>query len=85
MEPIPDRLRILATLKKFKKEIKNGSVMPVHVECAKHTFNVFALLTKKTVIYFSLGHSYSNTTCFSIFVIRNFLLRIHIAYFVSLY
>ena len=85
MEPIPEKLRILATLKKFKKEIKIGSVMPVHVECGKHIFNVFALLTKKTVVYFSLGQSYSNTTCFSIFAIRNFSLRIHIAYFVSLY
>ena len=37
----------LETLNKFKKEIKNGSVMPVHAERAKRTFNMLALLTKK--------------------------------------
>ena len=28
--------------------------MPVHVECAKRTFNVLALLTKNSVMYFLL-------------------------------
>ena len=43
--------------------IKNGSVMPVHVECAKCIFNVVALLFKNCSV-FSIGHRYSNTTCF---------------------
>ena len=40
-------------LYKFKKEIKNGNVMPVHVECAKRTFNMFTLLTKNYNVFFS--------------------------------
>ena len=65
---IPERLRALETLNKFKKEIKKiGSVMPVHLEFAKRTLNVLALLSEKCNIFY-LGHRYSNTTCFSIFV-----------------
>ena len=41
--------------------------MPVHVECAKRTFNVLALSTKNCNV-FSLGHRYSNTSCFSIYI-----------------
>ena len=44
---IPERLRELEALNKFKKEIKNGSLMPDHVKSAKRTFNMLALLTKK--------------------------------------
>ena len=43
---IPERLRTLATLSKFEKRNKNGSVMPAYVECAKHTFNALTLITK---------------------------------------
>ena len=57
--------------------------MPVHVECAKHTFNVLTLLTKHCNV-FSLGHRYSNTSCFSIFINRNSLPRIHTADVISL-
>ena len=49
--------------------------MPVHVERAKRTYNVLALLTKNCNV-FSLGHRYSNTTCFSTFINRNFSPRI---------
>ena len=52
--------------------------MPVHVECAKPTFNVLALLTKSCNV-FSLGHRYSNITCFSVFINKNFSPRIHTA------
>ena len=52
--------------------------MSVHVECAKRTFDGLALLTKNWNV-FSLGHHYSNTTCFSIFIDRNFSPRIHSA------
>ena len=37
--------------------------MPVHVEYAKRTFNVFPLSTKSCNV-FSVGHRYSNTSCF---------------------
>ena len=52
--------------------------MPVHVECAKHTFNMLALSTKNCNV-FSLGHLYSNTSCCSIFINRSLLLRIYTA------
>ena len=42
--------------------------MPVHVERAKHTFNMSALSTKKCNV-FSLGHRYSNTSCFFPFLL----------------
>ena len=31
----------------LKKKLRNGRMMRVHVECAKRTFNMLALLTKK--------------------------------------
>ena len=62
----------------YKRNLKNGSVMSVHVECAKRTFSVLALSTKDCNV-FSLGHRYFNTSCFSIFIDRNLLLRIHTA------
>ena len=37
---IPERLRTLETLKKF---LKNVSLMPGHVECAKRILNVLVL------------------------------------------
>ena len=37
----------------LKKEIKNGSVMPIHVECVKRTFNVLASLTGNCNVFFS--------------------------------
>ena len=42
--------------------------MPVHVERAKHTFNMSALSTKKCNV-FSLRHRYSNTSCFFPFLL----------------
>ena len=57
--------------------------MPVHVECAKRTFNVLPLSTKNCNV-FSLGHRYSNTSCFSIFIDRNLSLRIYTADIISL-
>ena len=57
--------------------------MPVHVECAKRTFNVLALSTKNCNV-FSLGHRYSNTSCFFIFIDRKFSLRIYTADIISL-
>ena len=46
-------LRTLATLNKFRKELKNRSVMTAHIKCSKHTFNVLALLTKNCNVFFS--------------------------------
>ena len=80
---IPERLRALETLNKFKKEIKKWKCLPVHLECAKRTLTVLALSTKNCNV-FSLGHRYSNTSCFSIFVNRNVSLRIHTADIISL-
>ena len=57
--------------------------MPIHVECAKLTFNVLDILTKNCNV-FSLGHLYSNATCFSIFINRNLSPRIYTADFISL-
>ena len=57
--------------------------MPVHVECAKRTFNVLALSTKNCNV-FSLGHGYSNTSCFFIFIDRKLSLRIYTADIISL-
>ena len=78
---ILERLRTLVTLSKFEKEIKNGSVMPAHIECIIRTFNMLALL--KTVVYFSLRHRYSNTTYFSIFINSTLSLRIRTADIIS--
>ena len=50
---IPERLRTLATLSKFKEEMKNGTVMPAHAECAKRTYNMLALVTKNCNVSFS--------------------------------
>ena len=57
--------------------------MSVYVECTKRTFNVLALSTKNCNV-FSLGHRYSNTSCFSIFIDRNLSLRIYTADIISL-
>ena len=40
--------------------------MSAHAECATRAFNVLPLSTKNCNV-FSLGHRYSNTSCFSIF------------------
>ena len=58
--------------------------MPVHVECAKRTFNVLALLTKNCNA-FSLGYRYSTTTCFSTFMNRYVSPRIHTADIIPLW
>ena len=50
MEPDPGKIRGIGNI---KKEIKNGSVMPAHVACAKRTCNVLALLTKNCNVIFS--------------------------------
>ena len=39
---IPNGLRILETLNKLKKKLTKGSLVPVHVKCAKCTFNMLA-------------------------------------------
>ena len=80
---VPKRLKTLETLNKLKKRNRNGIVMLVHVECAKRTFNVLALSAKSCNV-FSLGHRYSNTSCFSIFIDRNLSLRIYTADIISL-
>ena len=79
---IPERLRTLETLSKFKKE-KKWESDACHVECAKRTFNVLALSTKICNV-FSLGYRYSNISCFSIFIDRNLSLRIYTADIISL-
>ena len=56
--------------------------MPVCRVC-KRTFKVLALLTQSSIV-FSLGHRYSNASCFSIFIIRKFSLRILTADIISL-
>ena len=58
--------------------------MPVHVECAKRTFNVLALLTKNCNA-FSLGYRYSTTTCFYTFMNRYVSPRIHTADIIPLW
>ena len=57
--------------------------MPAHVEFAKLTFNILALLSKNCNV-FSHGHRYFNTTCFTIFINRNFSLSYHTADIISL-
>ena len=52
--------------------------MLVHVECAKPTFNMLALLNKNCNA-FSHGHPYFNTAYFTIFINRNFSLSCHTA------
>ena len=52
--------------------------MPVHIECAKRTFNVLTLSTKNCNV-FSLGQCYSSVSCFSFFMNRNLSLRIYTA------
>ena len=52
--------------------------MPAHVERAKRTFNVLTLPTKNGNV-FSLGHRYSNTSRFLIFINRDLSLRIYTA------
>ena len=51
---ILERLKTLATLNKFEKEMKKWKcdACPC-TECAKHTFNILALLTKESNVYFS--------------------------------
>ena len=57
--------------------------MPAHVECAKPTFNMLALLSKNCNV-FSHGHRYFNTNCFTIFNNRNFSRSYHTADIISL-
>ena len=84
MEPDPGKIKDINNIKQiWKRNKKNESVMPVHVEYAKGTFNVLALLTK-TAMYFSLLHRYSKYYLFSFFINRNFSLRIHTADIISL-
>ena len=71
MESDSGKIKGIGNIKQIlKRNKKNGNVMPVHVECAKPTLSVLALLTKSCNV-FSFGHRYSNTTCFSIFFNRN--------------
>ena len=58
-------------------------MMPVHVEYAKRKFNVLALSNMNCNVI-SLGHRYSNTSCFFIFVDRDLSLRIYTADIISL-
>ena len=57
--------------------------MPVHVVRAKRTFSVLALSINNFNV-FSLGHHYSNTSFFSIFIDKNLSLRIYAADIISL-
>ena len=53
MEPDPRKIKDIGSVKQFfLKKIKSGSVMSAHVECAKHSFNVLALLTKNYNVFF---------------------------------
>ena len=82
MEPDSGKIKGIGNIKQILKRKKNWSVMPVHVECAKRTFNVLALSTKNCNV-FSLWHRYSNSSCFSIFINRNLSLRIYTADIIS--
>ena len=53
------------------------------LECAKRTFNVLALSTQNCHV-FSLGHRYSNTSSFFIFIDRKLSLRTYTADIISL-
>ena len=69
MEPDSRKIKGIGSIKQIQKRNKeNGSVMPVQVECAKRTFNVL-LLSTKNCNAFSLGHRYSNTSCFFPFLL----------------
>ena len=53
--------------------------MPVHVECAKRTFDVLALYQLRIVIYFLFDTITSIPLVFSIFVNRNLSIRTYTA------
>ena len=47
MKPDSGKIKGIGNIKQIlKRNKKNGSVVPVHAECAKRTFNVLALLFK---------------------------------------
>ena len=59
MEPDSGKIKGIGNIEQIlKRNKKNGTVMPVHVECEKRTFNVLALLARNCNV-FSLGHRYS--------------------------
>ena len=50
MELEPGKIKDIGNIKQiYKRNKKNGSVMPAHVECV---FNVLALLTKNCDVFF---------------------------------
>ena len=53
--------------------------MPVHVECAKRTFDVLALYQLRIVMYFLFDTITSIPLVFSIFVNRNLSIRMYTA------
>ena len=53
MAPDLGKIKGTGNIKQILNRKKNGSVMPVHVECAKPTFNMLTLLTKNFNIVFS--------------------------------
>ena len=47
MEPDLRKINDIDNIKQIlKRDKKNGKVVPTHVECTKHVFNLFVLLTK---------------------------------------
>ena len=56
MKPNPGKIKDIGNMKKNKKEVKTGSVMLAHVECAKRTFNVLAFFffSRTPLLYYHL-------------------------------
>ena len=47
MEPDLRKINDIDNIKQIlKRDKKNGKVVPAHVKCTKHVFNLFVLLTK---------------------------------------
>ena len=75
MEPDPERIKDIGNIKQIQKKIKNKKRIArlAHVEYAKRTFNVLALLTENCNVF---GHRYSEYCLFSLFINKSFSLRI---------
>ena len=52
MEFDPGKIKGIENIKKFLKEIQNGSAMSTFLECGKRTLNVLALLVKNFNAFF---------------------------------
>ena len=54
MEPDPGKIKNTGNIKQtFKRNKKYGSAKPAHAECANHTLNMLALLTREYNVFFS--------------------------------